>query len=79
MKCSNPNCNHGIGLMSYRRGWIDKGRYCSKTCRDTLNATRPQPLHSERRASTYFEWLFLQPVPDARLIPAPALARVRTR
>ena len=22
MKCSNPNCNRGIGLVCYRRGWF---------------------------------------------------------
>ena len=21
MKCSNPDCNRGIGLVAYRRGW----------------------------------------------------------
>jgi hypothetical protein len=34
MKCSNPNCSHGIGLVSYRRGWFNKRRFCSKKCRD---------------------------------------------
>jgi hypothetical protein len=24
MKCSNPDCNRGIGLISYQRGWFDK-------------------------------------------------------
>jgi hypothetical protein len=33
MKCSNPNCNRGIGLVSYRRGWFGKQRYCSRNCR----------------------------------------------
>ena len=36
MNCSNPNCNRGIGLIAYRRGWFSKRRYCSKHCRDTL-------------------------------------------
>ncbi len=34
MKCSNPQCNHGIGLVSYRRVFA-KRRYCSKQCRDS--------------------------------------------
>jgi hypothetical protein len=34
MKCSNPDCNRGIGLVAYRRGWFSKRRYCSKHCRD---------------------------------------------
>jgi hypothetical protein len=25
MKCSNPDCNRGIGLVSHRRGWFDMG------------------------------------------------------
>jgi hypothetical protein len=25
MKCSNPDCNRGIGLVSHRRGWFDVG------------------------------------------------------
>ena len=38
MKCSNPDCNRGIGLVAYRRGWFSKRRYCSKHCRDALVA-----------------------------------------
>jgi len=34
MKCSNPDCNRGIGLVAYQRGWFGKGRYCSQHCRD---------------------------------------------
>jgi hypothetical protein len=58
MKCSNPQCNHGIGLVSYRRGAFTKGRYCSKKCRDSCVIERAKP---GRAANTYFEWLFLQP------------------
>jgi hypothetical protein len=58
MKCSNPRCNHGIGLVSYRRGAFTKGRYCSKKCRDSYVIERAKPV---RAANTYFEWLFLQP------------------
>jgi hypothetical protein len=25
MKCSNPECNRGIGLVAYRRGWFKSG------------------------------------------------------
>jgi hypothetical protein len=32
MKCANPACNGGIGLVHYRRGWFNKRRYCSKNC-----------------------------------------------
>jgi hypothetical protein len=41
MKCSNPDCNRGIGLVAYRRGWFSKRRYCSKHCRDAFGADAP--------------------------------------
>ena len=43
MKCSNAGCNHGIGLVSYRRGWCDKQRFCSKRCRDGFSVETPEP------------------------------------
>jgi hypothetical protein len=43
MKCSNPGCNRGIGLVAYRRGWFSKRRYCSKHCRDAFVAHAPKP------------------------------------
>ena len=43
MKCSNASCNHDIGLVSYRRGWFDKRRFCSKRCRDGFKIERPEP------------------------------------
>ena len=47
MKCSNPVCNRGIGLVSYRRGWLfSDGRYCSKHCRNALVADLPS-LHQK--------------------------------
>jgi hypothetical protein len=42
IKCSNPDCNHGIGLVAYRRGWFSKRRYCSKHCRDAFVAHAPK-------------------------------------
>jgi hypothetical protein len=75
MKCSNPHCNHGIGLVSYRRGVFGKGRYCSRHCRDTFVAEQPKRPPQERTATTYFEWLFLQPIEN----PRPALLPVRAR
>ena len=79
MKCSNPDCNRGLGLVAYRRGLFGKRRYCSKQCRDTFLAARPGPSHQEGSATTYFEWLFLQPIENARLKPVPAVIRVRSR
>src|SRR5262249_28586483 len=42
MRCSNSLCNRGIGLVSYRRGWLfSDGRYCSKHCRNSVAAGSP--------------------------------------
>ncbi len=79
MKCSNPNCNHGLGLVSYRRGLFGKGRYCSRRCRDTFVfvTERPERPQQERNATTYFEWLFLQPIENPRPMLVPVRARAR--
>jgi hypothetical protein len=66
MKCSNPNCNRGIGLMAHRRGWFSKRRYCSRNCRDAFVADLPNRSRQKQSASTYFEWLFLQPIENPR-------------
>src|SRR4029453_1505056 len=60
MKCSNLNCSHRIGLVSYQRGWFDKRRFCSKKCRDdfTVERPRPRPSQQEHLAGSYFNWLF---------------------
>jgi hypothetical protein len=57
MKCSNLDCNRGIGLVAYRRGWFSKRRYCSKHCRDTFVAEAPK-LQQKPSVTTYFELLF---------------------
>jgi hypothetical protein len=75
MKCSNPDCSHGIGLVAHRRGLFGKGLYCSKLCRDATAARQPKRPHQERNATTYFEWLFLHQVEN----PRPALVPVRAR
>ena len=41
MKCSNPYCNRGIGLIAYQRGWFSKRRYCSRHCRNAIMADAP--------------------------------------
>jgi hypothetical protein len=71
MKCSNPDCNRGIGLVAYRRGWFSKRRYCSKHCRDAFVADVPK-LQRKRSVTTYCELLFLQPIenPQLKLYPA---------
>jgi hypothetical protein len=47
MKCAHPDCNRGIGLISYRRGWFGRvRRYCSRGCRK-LRHTRDDGPHRE--------------------------------
>jgi len=75
MKCAHPDCNRGIGLVSYRRPF-GKARYCSKQCRDSYVAEKVTPDTGRRPAATYFEWLFLQP-PSTE--PVPQLARSASR
>jgi hypothetical protein len=77
MDCANPDCNHGIGLVAYRRGWSSKRRYCSKPCCDSSVAAGAKRSRQERSAMTYFEWVFSQPIenPQPKLIPV----RVRAR
>ena len=77
MKCSNPDCNRCIGLVHYRR-WFSKRRYCSRQCLDDVVARVPKPLQAERNATTYFGWLFLQPIEKNRPKPIPALIRRAT-
>ena len=75
MKCSNPGCNRGLGLISYRRGWFGKRRYCSRKCRDSL--VSPNRLQQQRRAASLFEWLILEPIePQPQLKPAFVCVRV---
>jgi hypothetical protein len=78
MKCSNPQCNHGIGLVSYRRAFA-KRRYCSKECRDSYAIEQAEPAVPERGAATFLEWLFLRPVGNAHPQMVPAVARARSR
>ena len=44
MKCSHPDCNRGLGLFAYRRGWFSKRHYCSKHCRDAFVVDAPNLL-----------------------------------
>jgi hypothetical protein len=76
MKCANPTCNHSIGLVSHRRGFFGKRPYCSKQCRDHIDHIAVAPARKRERATTYFEWPFMQP---ANLQPRMAVAAVRVR
>ncbi len=76
MKCANPQCNHGIGLISYRRAFA-KRRYCSKTCRDSTMVEWAKPAVPEP-AATHVE--VLRPfgaVPTQMVMEAAARARSR--
>jgi hypothetical protein len=78
MKCSNLNCAHGIGLVSYRRHWFDKRQFCSKKCRDDFTVGRPRPSQQEHLSGSYFNFLFANATSQA--VPANHrrnLARVR--
>jgi hypothetical protein len=78
MKCSNPYCNRGIGLVVYRRGWFSKRRYCSKLCRDAFVDHAPK-VQQKRNVTTYFEWLFLQPIENSQLKLKPAVVSTKAR
>ena len=52
MKCSNPDCNRGIGLVAHRRGWFSERRYCSKHCRDAFVTDAPK-LQQKRSALSF--------------------------
>jgi hypothetical protein len=57
--------------LPHRRGLFGKRPYCSKQCRDDFAVA---PATKCERATTYFEWLFMQP---ATLQPRMAVAAVR--
>jgi len=79
MKCSNPGCNRGLGLVAYRRGLLGKRRYCSTRCRDTFVVAQPKQSQQERSGPSYFDWLFQQPIENPRATLLPAVVRVRSR
>jgi hypothetical protein len=79
MKCSDPECNRGIGLVSHQRGWFSKQRYCSRRCRDAFKVEQQNPSSQERSARSYFEWLISQPTGNPQPKLMGAMARVRAR
>jgi hypothetical protein len=66
MKCANPKCHHGIGLVFYRRGWFNRRRFCSKKCRDEFDFAASDRLQPHRQRASYMEWPFAQPAAGAR-------------
>ena len=79
MKCSNPHCSRGIGLVAHRCGWFSRRRYCSRNCRHAFVADVPERLHQQQSASTYFEWLFSQPIRNPQQKLMPAVVRIKPR
>ena len=79
MKCANLDCKRGIGLVAHRHGWSGKRLYCSKKCRDGFVFELAKRKQAERRAATYFEWLFTQPLGHQQPKLMPAVIRTRTR
>jgi hypothetical protein len=79
MKCSNPECSRGIGLVSHQRGWFGKQRYCSRECRDALKVEQPKPSPLERSPRSCFDWPFSQPTGNPQPKLMGAMARVRAR
>jgi hypothetical protein len=78
MKCSNPDCTRGIGLVHYQGGWFSKRPYCSKNCRDgVVVIDRTERSRLEQSPTTYFDWLFGQPGLHAQPKLAPAATRAR--
>ena len=61
MKCANPNCDRGIGLVCHQRHSFDKLRFCSKKCRDEFVDEKPKRLQQELHSTSYFEWLLSRP------------------
>jgi hypothetical protein len=85
MKCANPDCAHGIGLVSHRRSWLDEQRYCSKRCLDAVasQVTGRRSSH-QRQHESYFEWLLSRPTRKPQpsrvtLYPCYSLVRVMKR
>jgi hypothetical protein len=76
MKRSNPDCNRGLGLVAY--GWFSKRRYCSRNCRDAFVADVPKQQQKPSTTS-YFEWLFLQPIGNSQQKLMPGVIRLKAR
>ena len=70
MKCSKPDCTRGIGLVSYRGGWLfSDGRYCSKHCRNALVVDSPN-LQQRRKSSMLSRFVVASVAFVGLIIPA---------
>jgi hypothetical protein len=72
MRCANPNCSRGIGLVSHRLGLFDKRYACSTTCRTEVVAhvRRTRYLAWRRAVVSWLAAHLLPQAVDARPLPA---------
>jgi hypothetical protein len=79
VRCSNPKCNRGIGLVFHQRGWFSKRRHRSRDCSYAYLADLSKRPSQELRAMTYFELLFSQPIEKSLPQLTPACVGIRPR
>ena len=81
MRCANPMCSRGIGLVSHRLGLFDKRYACSKQCRTEVVADVRRARHVawRRAVVSWLEAHLLPQAREARLQPARVRLRVRSR
>jgi hypothetical protein len=74
MKCANPDCNRKLVLS-----FIGAAGSASGDTVQSIAAMRSchKKLQQKQGVSTYFEWLFLQPIKNPRLKLKPAVIRTR--
>jgi hypothetical protein len=80
MRCANPICNRGIGLVSHRLGPFDKRYACSTKCRAELVAEIKRARYLAWRHAVV-SWLAAHVLPqphDPRPQPAPVRLRIRS-
>jgi hypothetical protein len=73
---SRLQTRHWSGRLSTRL--VQQVANCSKHCRDAFVADAPK-LQQEGSVTTYFEWLFLQPIENPQLKLKPALIRAEAQ
>ena len=81
MRCANPMCHRGIGLVSHRLGVFDKRYACSKECRTEVAAgiKRERYLAWRRAVVGWLAAYLLPQARDARPLPARIRPRIQTR
>ena len=81
MRCANPMCNRGIGLVSHRFGLFEKRYACSKKCRTecVADVRRTRYLAWRRAVMSWLAAHLLPQARDARLLPVRVRLRIRSR